>query len=227
MSLWIKMLIEIRNFICQRSFLLFTLVRILRTLLSFSNIFFTEVQPIKPGNFVIITEKLHGTSCRCGLSMVNHEEGFLSRLKRLFKLNKQRSEYEFVVGSRRVVKSVGGEAREGVNHYYDEDLWTKASNEHFKGKLNKGETVYFEIVGFTPTGAPIMGNHSNSKLQDFMDKEEYKEFIERYGEETVFSYGCSRHASDVTEYTLPEYKLEINDKGGPIGYKQIDQHHVL
>lgn len=152
--------------------------------------FFRETKPFSGGDIVIMTEKLHGTSCRCGLSIVNHEESFLSRLKRILTLNKQQSEYKFVVGSRRVVKSVGGESRKGVNHYYNEDLWTKASNEHFKGKLNKGETVYFEIVGFTPTGSPIMGTHSNNKLKDFMEKEEYQQFKEKYGENTIFSYGC-------------------------------------
>ena len=47
----------------------------------------------------------------------------------------------------------------------------------------KGETVYYEVVGFTTSGAPIMASANNAKLQD-------KEFIKQYGKETVFSYGC-------------------------------------
>jgi hypothetical protein len=51
----------------------------------------------------------------------------------------------------------------------------------------KGETVYYEVVGFTHTGAPIMASCDNKKLND-------KEFIKQYGKETVFSYGCEPEA---------------------------------
>jgi hypothetical protein len=50
--------------------------------------------------------------------------------------------------------------------------------------LWKGETVYYEVVGFTTSGQPIMGDASNKKLND-------KEFVKQYGETTRFSYGCS------------------------------------
>jgi hypothetical protein len=46
----------------------------------------------------------------------------------------------------------------------------------------KGETVYYEVVGFTHTGTPIMGNGNNEKVG--------KDFVKQYGKETVFSYGC-------------------------------------
>ena len=48
----------------------------------------------------------------------------------------------------------------------------------------KGESVYYEVVGFTHTGTPIMASCNNKKLND-------KEFVKQYGEETVFSYGCT------------------------------------
>ena len=47
----------------------------------------------------------------------------------------------------------------------------------------KGETVYYEIVGFTDSGAPIMGDGNNKKLGD--------DFVKQYGKTTTFSYGCS------------------------------------
>ena len=155
---------------------------------------------VNTGDVVVITEKLHGTSCRCGnLRIEKDYDSFWDKFTDSF-LEwmdwKDKEEYGFVVGSRRVVKSVNGKPREGVNHYYEDDLWSKACNEHFKGKLNKGETVYFEIVGYTPTGSPIMGSHSNKKLKDFMSKEEYKEFKNKYGRETEFSYGCTPEPFD-------------------------------
>ena len=50
-------------------------------------------------------------------------------------------------------------------------------------KLLKGETVYYEVVGFTTSGSPIMGDCDNKKLND-------KEFVKQYGPKTTFSYGC-------------------------------------
>lgn len=157
---------------------------------------------VKEGDLVIITEKLHGTSGRCGYLQTLKQRNLWERIMfTLFKLlsgygwqwkvSRQFMHYDFVVGSRRVVKSIGGKEAENKAHYYESDLWTKLASELFEGKLEKGETIYFEIVGYTPDGQPIMGTHSNSKLKPFMSKEEYKEFIKKYGEETVFSYGCT------------------------------------
>jgi hypothetical protein len=58
--------------------------------------------------------------------------------------------------------------------------------------LWKGETVYYEVVGFTTSGAPIMASASNSKLND-------KEFIKQYGKETVFSYDCEPEPAKIYE----------------------------
>lgn len=153
-------------------------------------------------DLVIITEKLHGTSGRCSYTRVQENLGLIRRcLSYIFLIlmgNKKpfwsisAGEYKFVVGSRRAVKSIDGMEKSNSKHYYDSDLWTKVSKENFEGKLHKGETVYFEIVGYTPESRPIMGTYSNEKLKNFMDKKEYKKFIERYGKETVFSYGCSQ-----------------------------------
>jgi hypothetical protein len=67
--------------------------------------------------------------------------------------------------------------------FYGDNEFREQHSKIFEGKLWKGETVYYEVVGFTTSGAPIMASASNSKLND-------KEFIKQYGKETVFSYGC-------------------------------------
>ena len=68
--------------------------------------------------------------------------------------------------------------------YYGSNEFRESHSKLFEGKLWKGETVYYEVVGFTHTGAPIMASCNNKKLND-------KDFVKQYGEETVFSYGCS------------------------------------
>lgn len=183
---------------------------------------------VEEGNLVILTEKLHGTSGRASYASIKVPMNIFKKIilwvnsmiihKMKLKLNEATaSRMDFVVGSRRTIKSIGGTEKENAKHYYESDLWTKAAKEHFEGKLYRGETVYFEIVGYTPEGQPIMGIYSNEKLKPFMDKKEYKEFIDRYGKETVFTYGCVSTApikatsgitGDITEH-FAKYKVFV------------------
>lgn len=132
----------------------------------------------KPGDEVEITLKMHGTSQRTGYLPV------LQPVKKTFwqKLFKKDPEpvyaYDYVSGTRRVVM----EDFEGGNSFYGSNQFREPHHNLFVGKLNKGETVYYEVVGFTHTGAPIMADGSNKGLD--------KEFIKMYGETTRFSYGC-------------------------------------
>ena len=128
-------------------------------------------------------------------------------------INTPNAEYKFVVGSRRVVKSIGDIEHTGPG-FYESDIWTKAAKENFEGKLRKGESVYFEIVDYTPEGSPIMGSHSNEKLKKFMDKYEYKQFINRYGDTTEFHYGCNRSEYDIYVYRI----TTTNEDGESVDY---------
>ena len=133
----------------------------------------------KSGDEVEISLKMHGTSQRTGYLPVfkGYRRTLLDRLLR--RPGKPIYEYDYVSGTRRVVM----ENFEGANSFYGSNEFREQHHNAFVGKLNKGETVYYEVVGFTHTGAPIMANGNNEKLG--------KEFVKQYGKETVFSYGCS------------------------------------
>ena len=132
----------------------------------------------KPGDYVEITRKLHGTSGRT--AYVKTFKGF----KRTFwdwllrRDGEAIYDWGLVSGTRRTVMDTfdGG--------FYGSNLFRKQYHDFFDGKLLKGETVYYEIVGFTHEGKSIMGQCSNKKLND-------KEFVKQYGDTTTFSYGCS------------------------------------
>ena len=132
----------------------------------------------KPGDEIEITLKMHGTSQRTGyLPVLNgYKRTLWDRITR--KEGTPIYDYGYVSGTRRVVL----ENYEGG--FYGDNQFREQHSKVFEGKLWKGETVYYEVVGFTTSGAPIMASASNSKLND-------KEFIKQYGKETVFSYGCS------------------------------------
>ena len=132
----------------------------------------------KPGDYVEITRKLHGTSGRT--AYVKTFKG----MKRTFwdwlfrREGEAIYDWGIVSGTRRTVMDTfeGG--------FYGSNEFRKQYHDFFDGKLLKGETVYYEIVGFTHDGKSIMGQCSNKKLND-------KEFVKQYGETTTFSYGCA------------------------------------
>jgi hypothetical protein len=155
----------------------------------------------KSGDEVEITLKMHGTSQRTGYLpvLVGYKDSlyrrFVNKLIMGLKVRKNWGSngrnalyhslkhgepiYDWggVSGTRRVV------LEDYNGGFYGSNEFREQHSKVFDGKLMKGETVYYEVVGFTTTGQPIMSSASNSKMQD-------KEFIKQYGEETVFSYGC-------------------------------------
>ncbi len=155
-----------------------------------------NLSAFKPGDEIEITLKMHGTSQRTGYlpTLVGYEDSPLCQLRNAWykfwhELIPKWVDYEelhdgepiydwgYVSGTRRVVL----ENYEGG--FYGDNQFREQHSKIFEGKLNKGETVYYEVVGFTTNGTPIMGDANNKKLND-------KEFIKQYGETTRFSYGC-------------------------------------
>ena len=153
----------------------------------------------KPGDEIEITLKMHGTSQRTA-----HLPVFKGYKRTLWdKICKREGtpiyNWGYVSGTRRTVL----ENFEGG--YYGSNEFREAHSKFFEGKLWKGEEVYYEVVGFTHTGAPIMASCDNKKLND-------KEFVKQYGKTTTFSYGCEpqitlkHNCSEEVGYTLAEVK---------------------
>lgn len=137
-----------------------------------------NLSAFKPGDVVELTLKMHGTSGRTGYLPLRKEKP-LNWFQKLFKKHPDiYYEYGYVTGTRRVVLD---NTHDGG--YYDDNSFRLRMAEKFEGKLRKGETVYYEIVGFVNDQTPIMASVKNSKISD-------KAFTKQYGEETVFSYGC-------------------------------------
>ena len=139
----------------------------------------------KPGDYVEITRKLHGTSGRTSHTKVF--QGMKRTLKDWLLRREGTPIYDwgYVTGTRRTVLDSydGG--------FYGSNLFRKQYHDFFEGKLWKGETVYYEILGFTHDGGPIMAQCNNEKLQD-------KEFVKQYGKTTTFSYGCDPNGTRPT-----------------------------
>lgn len=138
-----------------------------------------NMNAFKTGDVVELTLKMHGTSGRTGYLPLLRQKP-QNFFEKLFKRPvKTYQEYGYVTGTRRVVlddKHDGG--------FYEDNSFRKVMAAKFENKLHKGETAYYEIVGFQgPGGAPIMSSVDNAKISD-------KAFTKQYGKTTIFSYGC-------------------------------------
>ena len=155
-----------------------------------------NLSAFKPGDEIEITLKMHGTSQRTAylpvFSGYNDSRACkignaLRRMAYRFMNKEDEFEYShdgnivydwgYVSGTRRTVL----ENYDGG--YYGSNEFREAHSKFFEGKLWKGEEIFYEVVGFTTAGAPIMASADNKKLND-------KEFVKQYGKTTVFSYGC-------------------------------------
>ena len=158
----------------------------------------------KPGDEIEITLKMHGTSQRTGYLPVfkGYKKTLIDRLLR--RDGTPIYDWGYVSGTRRTVLDNfdGG--------YYGSNEFREAHSKFFEGKLNKGEEIFYEVVGFTHTGAPIMGNGNNKKLND-------KEFVKQYGETTTFSYGCTPIVSidcDDVQSDIYVYRMTMTNEDG-------------
>ena len=141
----------------------------------------------KPDDEIEITLKMHGTSQRTGYLPVfkGYKRTLIDKILR--REGEPIYDWGYVSGTRRTVLEnfKGG--------YYGSNEFREAHSKFFEGKLNKGEEIFYEVVGFTHTGAPIMASGDNKKLND-------KDFVKQYGQTTVFSYGCDNS----TDVNIPQ-----------------------
>ena len=133
------------------------------------------------GDIVEITCKMDGTSQRTAYLPVTRV--VYSKLRKFLHLPlKTTTSYEYINGTRRVVleRFDGG--------FYGNDEFRKRMADKLTGKLNRGEEVYYEIVGYAgEDGKPIRPTVDNKKVKD-------NEFFQMYGPVSEFSYGCKQDA---------------------------------
>lgn len=149
-----------------------------------------NLHAFKEGDIVYLTRKLHGSSGRTSHSIAVKKKKRNLFLKKVFKLHdKEYKQFKLVSGTRRtILKNYEG-------GYYGNDAFRKKWHDFFDGKLPKGMTVYYEIVGWVDENRPIMNRCSNKLVKD-------EAFSKKYGDETVFTYGCKPGECDMYVYRM-------------------------
>ncbi len=142
------------------------------------------------GTQYFITRKLHGTSQRSGFVKSN---GIFN--KAFSKLGFA-PKYISVYGSRNLT----------LPHKSCPDLYRPVAHDLFKGKLNKDEIVYYEIVGFGENNSSIMQSHviSDPKIS------------KRFANPMYYSYGMKRCENNEPKYQehfdIYVYRITQNGK---------------
>ena len=181
-----------------------------------------NLDAFRPGDEIEITLKMHGTSQRTAYVPVfkGYKDTMFSKFinKILMGLKVRKNwgpdgrkafydslkhgdpiyDWGYVSGTRRTVL----ENYDGG--YYGSNEFREKHSKFFEGKLWKGEEVYYEVVGYTHTGAPIMATGNTPK-----------EYVKEYGKKMEFSYGCESHPKTFTGYndSAPGYQnqpVEVN-----------------
>jgi len=107
--------------------------------------FFRMSEHLDFGDRIVVTQKLHGTSVRFGHTVVRRKLTWKDRLAQRFGVAVQESQYDYVYGSRNVVKDPDNPF--APTGYYDLDIYS-AVGKRFKGSIPKGYLVYGEIIGW-------------------------------------------------------------------------------
>jgi hypothetical protein len=145
----------------------------------------------KPGDRVVLTLKMHGTSQRTAHAMQEVKtSSFLSRLLR--RPAKITYGWGYISGTRRTILTPKTVEDGG---YFGDNGFRMKWHDTFIGKLPRGMQVYYECVGYVSQGRPIMATCGNKKLND-------KEFVKKYGDTTTFHYGCEDGESDMYVYRM-------------------------
>ncbi len=107
---------------------------------------FRNIHKLELNDTISVTRKIHGTSLRVSNNIVYRSFNWWQKLiSKVVDLKDH--DYKYIAASRRVIKSIDFEALEGKQHFYPNDIWTRATK-LFENKLHKGENIYAEIVGW-------------------------------------------------------------------------------
>lgn len=107
---------------------------------------------IQPDDLISISEKIHGTSHISAYILCHKELTWKEKLTKWLTKNPF-DIYDYIYASRSVIKNryYNPNVSEG---FYGCNIW-KYANEYLKPYLQKGMTIYAEIVGYNPTGTYI------------------------------------------------------------------------
>ena len=104
-----------------------------------------NVHKLHLNDVISISRKVHGTSAIVSHTQVRKFPTVREKIAKAIGIHIEDREWDYLYSSRSVIKNDAL-----TPGFYKYDLWTETGKKYFGGKLHKGETVYYEIVGYLP-----------------------------------------------------------------------------
>lgn len=149
-----------------------------------------EIYNIQPNDLISWTFKYHGSSGIVSKVLCKKKLKWYEKIFKFLGLNIVDTHYDYLFASRTVIKNAY--ETENQSHFYDSNIW-KFSYEKFKPFLKDGLTLYFEIVGFTPTGSHIQKKYDYGCEAGKQD-------------EYIYRITYTSPSGDVYEFSWPQIK---------------------
>ena len=166
---------------------------------------------IIPNDLISITEKIHGTSGISAYILCKKKPSLINKIKSWF--GSPNIEYDYLYSSRSVIKN----ATEITNlgGYYGCDIWAEA-DKIIRPHLQKGMTIYYEIVGFLPTGRYIQKNYDYGCVppeagEPFTHEKHFKVRVYRITMTNVDGYVHEFSAKEVQEWCKANNLIPVTE----------------
>lgn len=127
-----------------------------------------NIYKVNRNDYVSITAKLHGTSVIFGKLLTYRKLSFIEKVLKKLGVNINDKVYDLLYSSRRVIKN--DDLNTQANHYYSSDVWGDASKT-LEYAVQKGYTLYGEIVGYTRDGGEIQKGYDYGCIQPVYEDE--------------------------------------------------------
>lgn len=121
-----------------------------------TSMLYRNLHKIEPNSLISITYKMHGTSHISSYILCKKKLNWFEKLLIKLGVSIKTEEYDYVYSSRRVIKN--NELNPIAQHYYSENIWGIAHKE-LEPFLQKGLSIYCEIVGYLPSGRMIQKDY--------------------------------------------------------------------
>jgi len=158
-----------------------------------------NIHKLNLDDVISISRKVHGTSSITCNTQVKNPLSILGRIAKYLGVPVIDREWTYLYASRSVIKN------DAVSTgFYKTDLWSETGKKYFADKLHKGETVYYEIVGYLPG------------TQSFIQKN--YDYGNRPGECSIAVYRITTVNPDgiVLEYSWAAMKDRCRELGVPM-----------
>lgn len=155
---------------------------------------------ISPNDLISITEKIHGTSGISAYVLCKKKPTLINKIKSWFR--NPNIEYDYLYASRSVIKNATETTNPGG--YYSCNIWAEA-DKIIRPHLQKGMTIYYEIVGFLPIGKYIQKNYDYGCVspeigEPFTHEKHFKVRVYRITITNVDGYVHEFSAKEVQEW---------------------------